>query len=48
VKERRPTFHDHGNKQLLAAFSIVNRDKYERFIKPKREAARRAKLTMAI
>lgn len=32
--------------EVLKAFSIMNKDKYRRFIKPKRAAARRAKLAM--
>jgi hypothetical protein len=41
VRERRPRFHDR-NEQLQAAFSIVNRDQYQRTGKPKREAAKLA------
>jgi hypothetical protein len=43
VRERQPKFHDH-NRQLRAAFSIVNSDQYQRTGKPKREAAKKLAL----
>jgi hypothetical protein len=44
LRARRPTFHDHNNKQLLAAFSIMNKVKYHR--SQARKAAKKAALAM--
>ena len=46
LRDRRPTFHDHNNKELLAAFSIVNKEKYRR--RQAAKAAQKAALAMGV
>jgi hypothetical protein len=44
LRDRRPGFHDKGNRQLLAAFSIMNKVKYRRG--QAKKAAQKAALAM--
>jgi hypothetical protein len=44
LRARRPSFHDHNNKQLLAAFSIMNKVKYRR--SQAKKAAQKVALAM--